>query len=296
MRNSPRLDTELKLPVVFPLTLVCLCLTGCDQEKIDTCEDAPPPLLEMPAELGEEVLTLAEISVDEWVEKSRDGKEDTGGMLAAYFADLTNLDEEKIPVVAFGEACVGEVGRHVIHESPRPLTAASVMFRGLMVGKRSLEKNDAGIFDVEIISGSIFSEEGGENVEVEVESAGGADSFQNFVLKVTIPPEIRLVNLEHNSDWTLDVEWEPATSSYFEITATALNDDPGLPKNRLKCLLEDDGCHVIPAEAMEWLLSQGSEEVTVILKRHVLAHDVPADGALAEIDVIRSMENKLFME
>ena len=290
MTSSLQSAIEGRLQPSLVAALFCAQSFSCGRTAEDPCSDSPPPTIDLPADLGGDVELLAELSVDEWVEVDADGERTTGGMLAANFADMTGFSEEKIDAIPFGEACVAEVGRHVIDSPPEPIAAGGVVFRGIPAGVITLQMGQSGLFEDELTEGPLFSEDGGEEVEVEVLLDPSDSAFPPFELKVKEPPSVEMRVIETASDGSLRVEWEPFSSTYFEIVLTAQTGDPNLPTNRLRCLTEDDGCQVIAADAIEWLLSQGADEATVRLKRHVLAHTAPAQGALAELDAMRTLE------
>ncbi len=271
-------------------SLVWVVCAACDNKtEEDFCVDEPPPNIETPAGLGADANLAATLAVNEWV-ISRDDVESTQGLIRADFADFSEYEEEKIDAIPFSEACVGEVGQHVINNPPETMTAGQVIFRGLVIGERALEKSDAGVFQNEEVEGAVFTSEGGETILAEVNSSDDALSFPTFVAEVVVPPAIQLNVFDLQPDWSLDVEWEPADTTHFEIVMKAASTNPDMPSNRLRCLMADDGCYVIPAAAIEWLFSQGTEKATVLLKRHEMTYIAATNQALAKLEAMRSLE------
>ncbi|MCP4606118.1 MAG: hypothetical protein GY847_37335 [Proteobacteria bacterium] len=290
MKNSRRLDIKFALLAwVF-----CFCSANTETDE-DLCVDSLPPIVELPDELGGETVLYASLSADERIVENEDGDIETRGMLSAYFADLSDYEEEDIPAIPFGDACVGELGDHVINTKPKALDAGEVVFRGLVTEDTVLEEEDVGRF-LGLFDRSIFTREGGENVEVDVASLGSGSGFPGFQANVVTPPLVKLNDMNLLSDSSMEIDWEPADATYFEITMTATSVDSSLPSNRLICFLVDDGCHSISKEAIEWLLSQGTDEIKVRLKRHELMLMAVAKGVLVELDAMRSFEFRYTMD
>ncbi|MCP4676373.1 MAG: hypothetical protein GY854_12850 [Deltaproteobacteria bacterium] len=293
MKNLQRLHVN---PAAVLALLAWLSSPSCkQQEEKDLCVDEPPPSVQLPQGLGEVELQAA-LSIDEWVEKNEDDSLETGGMLRAHFVDMTSCAEESTPAIPFGEACFGIAGQPNDICDLERLEADAVVFKGLVDGDVALEKNDAGLFLPEGLPDAILSDEGGETLKVEVSSTSGETAFPAFDIEITAPPRVVMNRIEMTPNWSMEVEWEPADATFFEVVLKTTLPGEEQHSNRLRCLLADDGCHEIPAEGVEWLRSQGADEVNVLLKRHMLAHKAATSGALAELDATRSMEFDLVLE
>jgi hypothetical protein len=157
----------------------------------------------------------------------------------------------------------------------------------------ALVEDDTGKFDIEIVRERIFSGQGGEALRVSVSPLDLEPSFPGFDMAAIVPAEVALSGIDQLSDSSVVVEWQGADTTYFEIVMTAESDGSGLPPNRLRCLVQDDGCQIVPAEGIRWLLSNRAEAVTVRLKRHVLLHDAVGTRDLAELDLVRTLEFEL---
>ncbi len=287
---------HIKLATVLALFSWLSCPSCKQQEAKDLCLDEAPPEVPLPEGLGGEVERMAALSVDEWKEEQNDGSLETGGMLRAYFVDMSSCPEESTPAIPFGLACFGIAGQPDDSCDLERLEADAVVFKGLVDGDLTLEKIDAGPFLPEDLPGSIFSDKGGETLKAEVSSAGGESAFPAFNIEVVVPPEVVMNRIEMTPNWTIEVEWEPADATFFEVVLKTTSPGEERHSNRLRCLLADDGCHEIPADGVEWLRSEGADKINVLLKRYTLAHQVVEPGALAELDAMRSMEIDLVLE
>jgi len=277
--------------------LSATCWTpACVESEPDPCNDSPPPVIELPDDLDQDAPLLADLTVEEWVVSTPGSGEDEGAMLTAHFADFSDYDDELVDAIPFGEACVGIAGQHVINERPTMLTVDRVVFEGIPGGDEPLEMNDAGLFAPRIVSHQLFSASGGEVVIGRISSSPGEESFPKFRIEGTVPRIIEGATALVSTARDLELEWEPADSSFFEILVTTRSEDPNLPPNRLRCLTVDDGCAVIEAAALEWVLSGGAESVTLRLERHALAHLAARNDSLAELDLTRSYEFEFDVE
>ncbi len=270
------------------LWLACSDSEGGD----DTCVDVPSPNLYLPADLEGDVELKAELSVDERIITDENGEQVILGMFQAYFSDMSDYEDELIDAIPFGAACVGEVGLHVIVSKPVAVGGGDTVFTGITGGDIALTEDDDGTFDLELVRERIFTGQGGEELQVSVAPSDREPGFGDFDLRVTVPPEVTLNEITQLSDGSIQVDWEAADTTYFEIVMTAEAAGSELPANRLRCLVEDDGCHIISAGGIAWLLSQGANDVSVRLKRHVLVHDAITANNLAELDLERTLEFK----
>ncbi len=291
--NSHRLDINSVTSAAKITLLMLFACTACNKEE--TSEDPCAETQEQESSLPVLLELVADLSVNEISESDDNGKRTTVGMLSAFFADFSNYNEETIHVVAFGEACVGEVGKRSMESKPEPLPVGEVVFKGLSTNDIALNRNDAGMFEPEPLEGTILSRKGGEEVVVTVSSETVASKFPDFSISALVPPSVELKDIQRRPDGSLKIEWEPADTPYFEIVLTATSSDPQAPLNKINCHLDDDGCHMIGPEAMDWLLS-GTNEVRARLKRHGLVHAPLAEGVLAEMDVMRSLEFPVVIE
>jgi hypothetical protein len=281
----------------FVILIAFLWLACSDSDEGENaCEDALPPEIYLPVDLEGEVELKAELSVDERVIVDENGEQVVIGMFQAYFSDLSNYEDELIDAIPFGAACVGEVGLHVIVSKPEEVGAGDTVFSGAVGGDITLVEGDDGKFDLELVRDRIFTEQGGEELQVSVSPLDQEPSFPGFDLDVIVPPEVTLNAINQRSDGSIEMDWEPADTSYFEIVMTSELEGSELPPNRLRCLVEDDGCQIIPADGVTWLMSYGTEDVSVRLKRHVLVHDAVATRDLAELDLARTLEFKLHIK
>jgi hypothetical protein len=300
MKNLLQLVTESVFAACGLLLSCCLCCCiACEVSKddVDNCVDELPPDIRLPATLGNSILKQATISVDEIIEFDESDNQNVFSMLSANFSDLSQYQEGKIPAIPFSEACVGLAGQGS-SSGIKSLTTASVIFKGLFVGEQQLSKNEAGVFENQLFDEPIFTPEGGETISaiVTTDDDEDKDSFPGFAVDVLAPSKVQVDNINLGTDQTLEIGWAPGESTFFEAVLTASSTSPGLPANRLRCILKDDGCHSIPPEAIEWFLSQGTKEFTILLKRHNLSHIALSEGILVEIDAQRSVEMPYLVE
>jgi len=135
------------------IIVLLLCFPACNEESHeDPCASAQKKEPSLPVILK----LVADLSVNEISESDGKGQTTTVGMLSAFFADFSTYEEETVHVVAFGEACLGEVGKRTLAAKPEPLTAGEVLFKGLSINDVVLNKTDAGLFEPESIRGAIL--------------------------------------------------------------------------------------------------------------------------------------------
>lgn len=224
------------------------------------------------------------------------GEAYASGLFSAVFADVSNLVEDTTPVLAFGPSCVARVGDPDPSEGLVVMDVEEVVFSSSVLGTQSLVPDDEGrVAPLEMPN--VFSDSGGEIVSISVASSDGEIAFPDFTTELVVPPSINVVNIAEETDTSLLVEWVPSEASFMEIRLRTEPLNTTLPPNRIRCFfLEDDGCFVVPAIAMEWLTSQGVYDVSVRIERHSFDFVVASEIALAEIDAMRSIEFDINVE
>ena len=93
----------------------------------------------------------------------------------------------------------------------------------------------------------------------------------------------------------MQMNWKAGHGSYVVIelyTQDPAHPGDALYRNRVICRIVDDGCHRIPAGALDWLSIYDST-ATVQVERHRLTEISPAPGDLATIDATQTQLTKV---
>jgi hypothetical protein len=294
---------DIKFRISETLLFCCLWALGCTDDSTsperDPCDDPSQLYIRSPAGVEKDPDHVASLSLDELAIIDENGKEEKSGMIKAVFADVSELVEDTTPVIAFGPSCVARVGDPEESEGSAPMQVDKVAFTSEVFGELSLEPDEEGRFDP-LLEDSFFSRKGGETVAVTVDSNNGESSFPGFSTKIVVPEavEMETTTIEEKLDTSLEIGWVPSDASFLEIKLrTEPPPNTSLPPNRIRCFfLEDDGCFLVPAAAMESLTSQGVYDITVRIERHSFEFAVASETALAEIDAIRSIEFNIHVE
>jgi hypothetical protein len=228
---------------------------------------------------------LARLTVKDRVVVSDDGsggfQSTRLGIVTATFFDITGVDSQPAPALGLPGtmACVGLNGIPVQTGDPTPLGVTSV---GVTGGTLAMPLDlppvtgGPGLWGGMPTPGGIFGDTELDLV-FDVASPAGMTDFPAFIenlvtplAPVVITPDLSTLVTFGSED--LVVQWEHAENSQdiIEISVHP-NLAPGDDRVwELLCYTRDDGCHVVPAEALAWASSIDANDFTFELTRHRL--------------------------
>lgn len=280
------MDSKRLGAVLFAVMVLALGCQSSSTTAADPCDDTGQ--VEMP--VTEDADLLANIKFDELTEMDTDGRTVTYSDVTAHFDDFSGFNIAT-DVVPFGNSCVGTVGMPVSEGEIVPLNVASVTVSSSTMGEISLEKDAEGGFPPLTLD-RMFSAQGGEVIQIDVASAFGPGEFPPFSASIEVPSPIEDIQEDYQGDGSLEIDWSPSDATYFEITLRSLPSQAAAgTDNRLRCFfLADDGCFIVPSDAMDWMRSNGETDFSLLVERHRLKISIVEENALLQIDTMRSVK------
>lgn len=276
--------------VVVLVAALCGCGGQAGPLNGPECTDEVLPTLPVPAGSqppgGGLVATLeAEQGLD-----ARTG--DAGGYFNLYFQDMSTYDGKPAPVVADSPTCWRVTGQPVITAQPTDLTVGSVRVEGV----------PGGAVDVGQVTGvyrsAPLSKALGTAPLRLVSSAdtGGSPTFPDLDISGPAAAPIGGLAVYRSAIGApLQVQWTKAKGTYIQIemfTQDPAHPNDALYRNRVVCRIVDDGCHRIPAGAIDWLTIYDTQ-ATLQIERHRVTRSSPANGALATVDTFQTLLNEV---
>jgi hypothetical protein len=169
-------------------------------------------------------------------------------------------------------SCWGIYGRPVETGDPVPLAVDSgVVEAANLSGDIVLESSDPGVWGVPALHEALFE---GDPVTVRFSGGDNDGEFPSFERTVTPPDPMVMIEpdptaSEHLLDMLADtlIWWEAGNGDYVEIEIRPVFDPGDDTVWTLVCYTFDDGCHVVPAEAIGWLTSVATAEYTIEVSR-----------------------------
>ncbi len=273
--------------IIFVLCSVAVSAAGCKSGELRFCDDTDQVTMPEVSDADR----VAYIKFDEAIELDTEDRQNRYSDITVHFDDFSNFDEGLTPVVPFGATCVGTLGKPVPEGELVRLKVERVTLSSTTMGDVLLEPDtDDGFAPLSLEK--MFPPKGTETIQIDVVAADGDDSFPSFAETIDVPRSIEDVHPEMQGDGTLEIDWAPSDSTYFEITLRTLLSGGGSGQdNRLRCyFLADDGCFIVPAEAMDWLRSGGDTEFSLLVERHWLKISNVGENAVSQIDALRSIK------
>ncbi len=121
-------------------------------------------------------------------------------------------------------------------------------------------------------------------------AVGFTATFPSFATTGAPPERLGAPTLEGSVEaGEVVVRWEGGGAGYVDLLlSTEAEDDPSL-RNRLRCIVADDGCHSITRDALDWLVSGTGRRAAVRVERHELVLTSVDEQSAAVLDLVRAV-------
>lgn len=255
----------------------------CDQEPSQVSTDpevAPPP-----------AAWLGAVKVLETRDMKAGGA--VRGTVAATFYDITNYRSESPSQIDLSPTCKGITGQTAQtgldggSATRAALAVDRVEVTGLQGGLVTLANPDGGslsstttaaVLGPNPVTVSIFGADGGF-VDVQFPALPAPSPV------ITSEPDMS--GGTHLGDSDLRVRWQAGTNPdalvAIEMTSGAASVQT---RGTVRCIVRDDGCHVVLAGALMWLANGGTDPITMVVKRNVsqaVLLPAPLDGGAVAV-------------
>lgn len=256
--------------VTAAAALAAAALAGCSDDGVDppdnaACEVSAPPEVpvEVPGDLRGSVTILDRR--DHTLDESGQPRAGVQGRIAATFADFSAITSTKSGLMPLGDTCVGTISRPLSSGELGRLELDSLVVTGLTKAEIRPTRTSPGVYTA--VEASLLLDGAAQIRVTGVGAAGGFASFDETLegidaLEVTEPASDGTAKLTVDEVF---VRWNPGNGDYALVTIS-----PKDPMNggAVSCLVQDDGCFVLPTAAATFLLASQDDQYELSVERH----------------------------